>query len=143
MAVNGTALALVTGGGILIWSGLAGVTPLQLTKDLSAGKTAPGIKIGSPTSVIGHLLGDMVSGFASAIGRAIGGAVDGLNPFASDTSGGGAVVPAATGSSSALGAAIATGAQKYTGVPYKWAARPRPGGTAAGSSPTCCTTTWA
>lgn len=120
MAVNGTALALCTAGGIMIWSGLAGVTPLELTKSMASGQPAPAIKVGSPMGVLGKLLGDAVVGIGKAIGGAIGDAASALNPFASYDGQGGAVVPAVDTATGPLGARIAGAAAKYIGVPYKW-----------------------
>lgn len=126
MAISGTALGLMTGGGILVWSGLSGVTPLALTKTLASGGQAPPVHTGSIITLIGKLIVDATQQIALAIGGSLfkeGGTIwDGLKQlFSSDTSGGGTVAQAgAVATSGDLNARIAAQAQRYTGVPYRW-----------------------
>lgn len=107
--ISGAGLALATAGGVLLWSGLGDITPIQLLKDVSSGKQLPPIRVGSPLTLLEDALKSAVSG---------------LNPFSGN--GSPAVqgfVQGLTGISytpSALGNAIAQAAIKYDGVPYKW-----------------------
>lgn len=105
MPISGTGLALATAGGVLLWSGLSGVTPLDLVKNLTQpGAKLPPIHVGSPTEILGQLA---TSTFSTAGGI--------LN--SSYTTGSAGPVPA----SSELGARIAAAAERYAGrVPYKW-----------------------
>lgn len=41
MAVSGTGLALATAGGVILWAGLSGVSPLAIVKTIGAGKAPP------------------------------------------------------------------------------------------------------
>lgn len=128
MAVSGTAVGLMTGGGILVWSGLSGVTPLELTKTLASGGQAPQVTVGSLFGLIGKLIMEGVSaigsGIASGATSLLGGLWDtikgGVNDlFSSDPGGGPAVTPATLGGGD-LGTRIAAQAQHYKGVPYVW-----------------------
>jgi hypothetical protein len=38
MALSGTGLALATAGGVILWAGLAGVSPLSIVKSIGSGK---------------------------------------------------------------------------------------------------------
>ncbi len=107
--ISGAGLALATAGGVLLWSGLSDVTPVELVKSISSGKPLPKIHVGSPL----ELLKD-----------AIGSAFSALNPFNSSNPGVQGFLQGLTGISdttgSALGNAIAQAAVKYKGVPYRW-----------------------
>jgi cell wall-associated NlpC family hydrolase len=103
------------------------VTPLQLTKALASGQPAPEIKIGSPITVIGHLLSDALQQFSLMMANLLAGSAKSLwqslgslatGGLISDT-GGGTVVPAVA-TSGDLGGRIAAQAQHYLGVPYRW-----------------------
>lgn len=105
--VSGAGLALATAGGVLLWSGLGDITPVQLLKDVSSGKQLPPIRVGSPLTLLKDALGSAVSS---------------LNPFGASTATGasaGALTSVSLGVS-ALGNAIAQAAVKYDGAPYKW-----------------------
>jgi cell wall-associated NlpC family hydrolase len=113
--VSGAGLALATAGGVLLWSGLADLTPITLVKDLSAGKALPPIRIGSPLKLLEEAIG---SAFSSALG-----AVNPFDPNSPLGAGVGAGLGALFSSdptASALGNAIAQAALRGEGVPYKW-----------------------
>jgi cell wall-associated NlpC family hydrolase len=93
--VPGLAVGLATAGGLLVYAGLRGVTPLQALKDiLQSGKTGtapPGLPAGQSVTIGGDF----------GPGGSTGGG---------DFSSGG----------TALGQRIASDAQRYLGVKYRW-----------------------
>lgn len=128
MAISGVGLTLVTGGGLLLWSGLAGVTPLELVKSLAQGKQAPPVHVGSPGQVIRDILvapiAQLSSGVGQSFGSVLGNTLRQLLPAAggwlstiSDNSGAGAPN---LSSASPMGARIAAAAASHLGVPYRW-----------------------
>jgi cell wall-associated NlpC family hydrolase len=104
---------MATGGGLLLWAGLAGITPLDLAKTLSTGGGLPKINVGSPTQIIGDVINSAVANIGSSLAGSLTGASYG---------GGGGVqlASAVTGAPSQLNAQIAADAQRYAGVPYVW-----------------------
>ncbi len=105
--ISGAGLSLATAGGVLLWSGLGDITPVQLLKDVSSGKQLPPIRVGSPLALLE---------------KALGSAVSSLNPFSASApaSAAGLIASVSLGTS-ALGNAIASAALRYQGAPYKWA----------------------
>lgn len=59
---SGAALALTTGGAIVLWAGLAGVSPLALLKTVAKGKNPPAPDIGSLIADLGNALLSGVTG---------------------------------------------------------------------------------
>ena len=102
--VSGTGLALATAGGVILWAGLAGVTPLQIIKTVSSGKNPPAPDVGS-------LISDLGKELFGSIGSAIFGA---SQPTTSSSNNNTVNASADTGS------AVANDALKYVGTPYKW-----------------------
>jgi hypothetical protein len=105
--ISGAGLALATGGGILLWSGLSGATPISILKTVAGGKAPPPINVGSPLKLLEDALGSVFSGFTSSLGAGVQGglsALTGVSYSATD-----------------LGTRIASSAASYVGkVPYKW-----------------------
>lgn len=125
MAVSGTAVGLMTGGGLLVWSGLSGVTPLELTKTLASGGQPPPITTGSLAALIAKLFVQAAEELGMALGKLVLGQtqsiIGGLSQlFSSDTSGGATTVPAVAVGGGELGSRIAAQGLHYVGVPYKW-----------------------
>lgn len=133
MAVSGVGLTLATGGGILLWSGLSGVTPLVLVKSLAGGQPAPPVTVGSMSQLIAGFVSQLGSAIASALGSAASSAAGGLLGGGGSSGGGSGVGPLlnglgqdlimadqGTGVPSALNARIASAAVSHVGVPYSW-----------------------
>lgn len=114
--ISGVGLGMATAGGVLLWSGLSGVTPVDLAKTLAKGGPAPGINVGSPTQIIrGVLTGSLASVFGQPSGSGGGSNIPGGLGWLP-----GADQLAFSSSSSSLGARIAQAARAHLGVPYRW-----------------------
>lgn len=96
--VSGTAVAVATAGGVLIYAGLRGVNPLQALRDISSGKPKP--VVGTPTSLTGDSAGT------------------------GSTSGGGS---ADTSDTSGSRSAVVSAAQSFTADIYSQSKRRSPG----------------
>jgi hypothetical protein len=68
--VSGLAVAIATAGGLLVYAGFRGTTPVQALRDLSTG-TAPGLAAGGPV----QLQASGALGAAAAGGAVLGGSV--------------------------------------------------------------------
>jgi cell wall-associated NlpC family hydrolase len=112
--ISGTGLALATAGGIMLWAGLSGASPLTILKTVGSGKAPPPADVGTLLSELGS---DLFSGLGSAIGSALGVS----NNTGSSGSSGSGTVNASVGTGSALGVAIANDAVKYVGTKYVYA----------------------
>lgn len=66
MAVSGAGVALATAGGVILWAGLAGVSPLSIVKTVGSGK-AP------PAPDLNGLLGDLGSEFTGLFAQGLSG----------------------------------------------------------------------
>lgn len=109
MAVSGTGLALATAGGVVLWAGLAGVSPLSIVKTVGSGKQPPAPDLGS-------LMGDLGQYVSGSLFRGLGS----LTGASAQAGSGSAQLADATGAT-ASGSAIAADALKYVGVPYVYA----------------------
>lgn len=113
--ISGTGLALATAGGVLMWAGLSGASPIEIVKTVAGGHAPPKISVGSPIALFERAIG---SAFNNALG-----AVTNSTLGAGITSGLSAVVGGSyvTGGNSSLGNRIAAAATGYVGkVPYLW-----------------------
>lgn len=104
MSISLGSVALATGGGVLLWAGLSGGTPLDIVKGLAGGTKPPPIDVGSPTQILGKLF----TSLAGSIGGSVVGAVTG----ASDVT--------TTSPAGPLNTKIVAAATRYDGVPYRW-----------------------
>ena len=101
--LSGSGLALATAGGVVLWAGLAGVSPVSIVKSVGSGKAPPAPDLSSLASGLlsGSLFKTLASGSSSGSGAG------------ASASGASAVF-----GGSALGNQIATDALKYVGTPY-------------------------
>jgi hypothetical protein len=127
MAVSGVGLGMATAGGVLLWSGLSGVTPVELVKSLSTGQQLPPVTVGTVSQLVKGFIAQLGSAIGSAIGSAVGSAVGSAGSAGGDLIGGLAAtladspsVGASGAAPGALGSLIAARAEQYLGVPYVW-----------------------
>lgn len=104
MSVSLGAVGLATAGGVLLWAGLSGSTPLDIVKGLASGTKPPPIDVGSPTEILGKLV-------TSAVGSIGGGLLSSVTGASDITT---------TSPAGALNTRIVSAAGKYQGVPYRW-----------------------
>lgn len=113
MPVSGTGLALATAGGVVLWAGLSGVSPLSIVKTVGAGKQPPAPDLNS-------LLSDLGQFFTGTLFRGLGSLGSSASGAAASSTGTVANAADVTGAT-AQGAAIANDALKYVGTPYVYA----------------------
>jgi cell wall-associated NlpC family hydrolase len=108
--ISGAGLALATAGGVVLWAGLSGATPLTILKSTAKGKMPPPVSLGSPMRLFEKVLADTASTltFGLASNQTPAGVPSGSVPVS------------LSGSATAAGSAIAAAAVKYTGTPYRW-----------------------
>ena len=74
MALSGLGLGLATAGGVVLWAGLAGASPLAIVKTIASGKAPPAPDVnGLLSDLAQQISGTMAQGLSDVGGSILGG----------------------------------------------------------------------
>lgn len=106
--ISGSAVALTTVGGVLVWSAISNRWPVDVIKGV--------LQLPTSGKAVGPAFGDTTSGI-----RDVTGADGSAGALGKITSPGDAGTAAGSAAGSAMGAGLVALARKQIGIPYSWA----------------------